>query len=292
MSKTNRPQFKIYSKLGLRLTEHPKVSSGKLGSKKWQALHSGLKRPSKDTEYGAMLSGKQRLNVFYGQIKEKQFHNLYLTAKTYEGNQTINFIKLLERRLDVILFRAKISPSFREIRQLIQHGHVTVNNNIVKTSSILLNKNDYFSFKETSLAFIKSISNRNYLEIPHNTDSVLKKKDTSFIKTMSRYKGNKLIVKTVLKKRVSEKTNKTAFTRLNISDSNFTLLKRLRQFKLTGVEEATTLYPIYFIPNYIEFNFNLMVGKLIGLPTETNIFFTMNPKLTSIMEYYKYKKKS
>ena len=170
MSKTNQPKFKIYSKLGLRLTDHPKIFLKKLGSKKWQSLYSNSKQPRKDTEYGAMLSAKQRLNLFYGQIKDKQFHTLYNNAKAYEGNQTINFIKLLERRLDVVLFRAKIAPSFREIRQLIQHGHVKVNDKVVKISSLILNKNDFFSFKATSLNFVKSKSSRYFSQIVNDNN--------------------------------------------------------------------------------------------------------------------------
>ena len=49
---------------------------------------------------------------------------------------------------------------------------------------------------------------------------------------------------------------------------------------------------ILFVPNYIEFNSDLTLGKLVSLPTEDNICLPMNPKLTNIMEFYKYKKKS
>ena len=181
-----------------------------------------------------MLSAKQRLNLFYGQIKEKQFHNLYKKAKFYEGNQTMNFVKLLERRLDVILFRAKVSPSFHEIRQFIQHGHVKVNNRIVKTSSFLLKKNDSFSFKRSSRDFIKSKS-KTYLS------------------------------KLVKSPRIKKPSLSTSF----FTDNS-----------------------ILFTPNYLEFNYDLMIGKLTDLPRETSICFPMNPKLTNIMEYYKYKKKT
>jgi small subunit ribosomal protein S4 len=238
MSKTNQPKFKIYSKLGLRLTDHPKIFLKKLGSKKWQSLYSNSKQPRKDTEYGAMLSAKQRLNLFYGQIKDKQFHTLYNNAKAYEGNQTINFIKLLERRLDVVLFRAKIAPSFREIRQLIQHGHVEVNNKVVKISSLILNKNDFFSFKATSLNFVKSKSSRYFSQI--------------------------------------------------VNDNNVQAIN----WSLKSYNARKHNNSILFVPNYIEFNSDLMLGKLVSLPTEDNICLPMNPKLTNIMEYYKYKKKS
>ena len=236
MSKINQPKFKIYSKLGHRLTDHPKLFSGKPSSKKWRILQSDRKRPRKDSEYGVMLSAKQRLNLFYGQIKDKQLHTLYTNAKNYDGNQTINFIKLLERRLDVVLFRAKIAPSFREIRQLIQHGHVNVNNKVVKVSSFILNKNDAFSFKQTSLDLVKSKSSKYFSQIVNNNT-----------------------------------------LEINWSHKSYNTYKRN--------------YSILFIPNYIEFNSDLMLGKLVSLPTENNICLPMNPKLTNIMEYYKYKKK-
>ena len=117
MSKRNTPKFKIYSKFGSKLTDHPKLTSSKLKSKKWQFLFSSNRRPRKETEYGSVLRAKQRLNAFYGGINNKQLTTLFIKAGQYKGNQTINFIKLLERRLDVFLFRSKLSPSLHEIRQ-------------------------------------------------------------------------------------------------------------------------------------------------------------------------------
>lgn len=234
MSKVNKPKFKVYSKLGLRLTDHPKLSSNKLGAKKWQTLYSNSRRPRKDTEYGAMLSAKQRLKVFYGQIKDKQFHSLYKSAKGYQGNQTVNFIKLLERRLDVILFRSKIAPSFREIRQLIQHGHIEVNNKTVRTASYLLNKGDFFSIKSSSQELVKAKSSRYFSHIVNN-NKISKKDD---------------------------------------------------------LQSLFSRNPILFVPNYLEINYDLLIGKLVSMPEVSDICFPMNPRLNNIMEYYKYKKKS
>ena len=76
MSKVNKPKFKIHSKLGTKLTDHPKLTSQKLTAKKWQSLYSSNRRPRKETEYGSLLQAKQKLKAFYGCSSDKQFTNL------------------------------------------------------------------------------------------------------------------------------------------------------------------------------------------------------------------------
>jgi small subunit ribosomal protein S4 len=233
MAKVNKPKFKIYAKLGTNLTDHPKLTSNKLTSKKWQFLFSSKRKPKKQTEYGSILQAKQRLKTFYGCPNNKQFTNFFIKANRYKGNQTINFIKLMERRLDIVLFRSKVSPSLQEIRQFIQHGHFLLNGSVVKTSSIILNKNDIISVNSNSIDFIK---------------------------------------------------NKVNFYFSSLINNN----KLQKNLKLNQVIETN---PLLFTPNYIEFNYYLMEGQLIELPTVENICYSFNPDLTALTEYYKYKKK-
>ena len=61
MSRRITPKYKIYSKLGINLTNHPKISSGKLSARKWQNAYSLNRRPRKESEYGVLLQAKQRL---------------------------------------------------------------------------------------------------------------------------------------------------------------------------------------------------------------------------------------
>jgi small subunit ribosomal protein S4 len=233
MSKVTIPKFKIYSKLGTKLTDHPKLTSQKLKSKKWQFLLSSNRRPRKETEYGSILQAKQKLKAFYGCPSDKQFRNIFIKAGDYKGNQTINFIKLMERRLDIFLFRSKISPSLGEIRQFIQHGHFSVNDSLVTIPSMLLNKNDSIKVNIKSMDLIK---------------------------------------------------NKTSTYYSNLINSN-NISKKLK------LNQVINQQPILFTPNYIEFNYYLMEGKLIDTPDVKNICYPFNPNLTSLMEYYKYKKK-
>ena len=170
MSKVNTPKFKIYSKLGTKLTDHPKITSQKLKSKKWQFLLSANRRPRKETEYGSILQAKQKLKAFYGCPSDKQFTNVFVKAGQYRGNQTINFIKLMERRLDVILLRSKISPCLGEIRQFIQHGHFYVNGSLVTKPSLLLNKNDFINVNINSIDLIKNKINTYYSKLILNNN--------------------------------------------------------------------------------------------------------------------------
>jgi small subunit ribosomal protein S4 len=233
MSKVNIPKFKVYSSLGIKLTDHPKLTSQKLRSKKWRLLFSPNRRPRKETEYGLMLQAKQKLRTFYGCTSDKQFTNTFIKAGYYKGNQIINFIKLMERRLDVILLRSKISPSVVEIRQFIQHGHFSLNNSLIKTPSLLLNKNDFIKVNPQSIDLIKNKVSDYYLNLINN---------------------NKISTKLTLNQIINKQ-------------------------------------PILFIPNYLEFNHDLMEGKLINTPDVENICYSFNPDLTSLMDYYKYKLK-
>ena len=169
MSKRKIPKFKVYSKFGTQLTDNPKINPSKLQRKKWQLALSTRRQPRKETEYGSVLRSKQRLNAFYGSIQNKQLTNLFVSAGKYTGNQTLNFIKLLERRLDIFLFRAKLSPSLHEIRQWIQHGHFFLNGSSVKTASVNLSKGDIISVRPDSLRFLKnkvtSYSSQNVLNL-------------------------------------------------------------------------------------------------------------------------------
>ena len=85
---------------------------------------------------------------------------LYKSAKKAKGNTGVNFLKLLERRLDSVLFRMRFANSFEEIRQFITHKHILVNGKVVNSPSYLIKDGDIVSVKQESFDFIrKSILN-------------------------------------------------------------------------------------------------------------------------------------
>ena len=76
---------------------------------------------------GIQLRAKQKLKGYYGDITEKQFKKNYTEASAMKGDASQNLIGLLERRLDMVVYRAKFAPTIWAARQLVSHGHVRVN---------------------------------------------------------------------------------------------------------------------------------------------------------------------
>ena len=83
-------------------------------------------------------------------MNERQFRNVYRKALKKKGNTTENFIGLLERRLDTVIYRAKFALTVFSARQLINHGHIKVNGKKVKISSFLVTEKDTIEIKNKS----------------------------------------------------------------------------------------------------------------------------------------------
>ena len=109
----------------------------------------GLNRRMKFSEYGIQLREKQKVKRIYG-LLESQFHSYFVTANNQKGVTGENLIKLLERRLDNVIFRLGFAPSRKAARQLLLHRHFLVNGKIVNIPSYLLKPGDVISVKEKS----------------------------------------------------------------------------------------------------------------------------------------------
>ena len=90
------------------------------------------------------------MKSYYGNINERQFRNVYRKAIKKRGNTTENLVGILERRLDTVIYRAKFAPTVFSARQLINHGHFSVNKKKVNISSYLVNEEDLIEVKEKS----------------------------------------------------------------------------------------------------------------------------------------------
>lgn len=111
----------------------------------------GDAKPKKKTEYGTQLAEKQKLRFTYG-LSEKQFRRFFLIAKADKEKSTgLALFQLLESRLDNLVYRMGFAKTRRQARQLVTHGHVTVNGKKVDIPSYLCSINDVISFKEASL---------------------------------------------------------------------------------------------------------------------------------------------
>ena len=102
------------------------------------------------SDYGIQLFAKQKLRFYYGDLTEKQFRKIYEKASRIKGDTSEILIELLERRLDAIVYRMKFVPTIFAARQLVNHGHVKVNNKRVNIPSYTVKDGDEISIKEQS----------------------------------------------------------------------------------------------------------------------------------------------
>ncbi|MFI8606519.1 30S ribosomal protein S4 [Cellulophaga baltica] len=115
--------------------------------------HGNARRRGKKSEYAVQLMEKQKAKYTYG-ILEKQFRNIFATAKRKEGVTGEILLQLCECRLDNVVFRMGVSNSRSGARQLVSHRHITVNGELVNIPSYSLKAGDVVGVREKS----KSIS--------------------------------------------------------------------------------------------------------------------------------------
>ncbi len=109
----------------------------------------GRTRRAKLTEYGVQLREKQKMRRIYG-LLERQFANTYEKALRMKGVTGENLLRLLERRLDNIVYRLGFAPSRNAARQLVRHRHFTVNDRLVDIPSYLVKTGDVIKVREKS----------------------------------------------------------------------------------------------------------------------------------------------
>jgi small subunit ribosomal protein S4 len=173
MTKRIRAKHKIDRRLGQNIWGRSKSPLNKRESRPGQ---HGERRAGKLSDYGQQLRAKQKLKGYYGNIGERQFNSIYKEASAMKGSTSEQLIGLLERRLDAVVYRAKFVPTVFAARQIVSHGHITVNGRKVNVASFRCRVGDVIEMKEKSrqltvvLEAIKS-SERDvpdYIEVDHN----------------------------------------------------------------------------------------------------------------------------
>ena len=134
------------------------VSPAAMGYNKTSNKNPGGQRRSKKSEYATQMTEKQKVKFVYG-IQEKQFRNYYEKAARHEGNTGENLLSIVETRLDNVVYRLGFANSRRQARQLVSHGHFTVNGNRVNVPSYLVKTGDVVAVceKSASNAFFKAL---------------------------------------------------------------------------------------------------------------------------------------
>ena len=134
------------------------VSPAAMGYNKTSNKHPGGQRRAKKSEYATQLTEKQKVKLVYG-IQEKQFRNYYEKASRMTGNTGEELLTLVERRLDNVVYRLGFANSRRQARQLVNHGHFTVNGIRVNVPSFLVKTGDVVAVCEKSVSnnFFKAL---------------------------------------------------------------------------------------------------------------------------------------
>ncbi len=140
------PKSKISRKFGEPIFGTDKV----LEKKNYPPGQHGMARKRKKvSEYGTQLSEKQKAKSTYG-VLEKQFHRTFEEAARMGGITGENLLKLLEARLDNVVFRLGLAPTRAGARQLVVHRHITVNGAVLNVPSYSLKIGDVISVREKS----------------------------------------------------------------------------------------------------------------------------------------------
>jgi|TARA_B100000123_G_C25645946_1_gene390987 small subunit ribosomal protein S4 len=181
MTKRLNSKHKVDRRLKVNLWGRPKSP---FNTRAYPPGQHGQTKSSKPSDYGIQLQAKQKLKCYYGNMNEKQFRNMYKKAIMKKGDTAENLIGLLERRLDAVIYRSKLSNTIFSSRQLINHGHVRVNGKKVNISSYQVKEEDSIEIREKSkqLALIDIALANKEREVPEYLQLDEKNKKVKFVR--------------------------------------------------------------------------------------------------------------
>ena len=182
MTKRLNSKHKVDRRLKVNLWGRPKSPFNSRGYPPGQHGQSASKK--KPSNYGIQLEAKQKLKSYYGNINERQFRNIYKKAIMKKGDTAENLIGFLERRLDAVVYRAKLSTTIFSARQLINHGHVKVNGKKVNIGSYVVKEEDSIEIRDKSkqLAIIDIALANKERETPEYIQMDEKNKKLKFVR--------------------------------------------------------------------------------------------------------------
>lgn len=163
MARYTGPSWKISRRLKFSILEN-----GKELQKRAYAPGQHGQRRVKLSEYGLQLQEKQKVRNVYG-MNEKQFYNTFVKAGKLPGKHGVNFLIMLESRLDNLVYRLGLATTRRQARQLVNHGHIVVDGNKVDIPSYLCKPGQTIALKETSkgLAIVKEALENTVARAPY-----------------------------------------------------------------------------------------------------------------------------
>ncbi len=177
MTKRTSAKYKIDRRMGENIWGRPKSPVNK---REYGPGQHGQRRKNKLSDFGTQLRAKQKLKGYYGDLTEKQFRKIFAEAERVKGDTGEMLVGLLERRLDAVVYRAKLVPTVFAARQFVNHGHVTVNGQRVNIASYRVKEGDLIEVRQKSkqMALVLeavALTERDvpdYLEVDHSKMTV------------------------------------------------------------------------------------------------------------------------
>ena len=154
MSKIKYSKFRLSRRVGHTIHGHPQDA---INFRNYFCGQHGQTSIRKNSEYATQLIAKQSIK-FHHNITEKQLHKYYIMASNMKGDANENLNVLLNRRLDITVFRLGVVPTMYSACQMVSHGHILVNGKRVNVRSYLLKEGDVISLsnKAKEFEFVKA----------------------------------------------------------------------------------------------------------------------------------------
>jgi small subunit ribosomal protein S4 len=182
MTKRTTSKYKLDRRMGENIWGRNKSPINK---RNYGPGQHGQRKSRKLSDYGTQLHAKQKLKGYYGNITERQFRGYYEEASRKTGDTGEMMIGLLERRLDAVVYRAKFVPTPFSARQLVSHGHVSVNGKRVTIASYLVKEGDTIELrsKAKDMALVLESVKSPEREVPDYIEADHGKMSAKFLRT-------------------------------------------------------------------------------------------------------------
>jgi ribosomal protein S4 len=257
-------KFNLYSfKLRFRLLNKNKV------------INSNIKK--KSSEFGALLHAKQSLRFFYGNLRERQFYNYYkkvLNNFSFSSTSFLyQFLFILERRLDIVLFRARFVTNINQARLFILHNHVKINSKIINKVGYLVKVGDIIEvnakLKKTIYSFLSSSISLMFSFLSNSFSSIENKNNLNFF-----YKY--YLCSSYERRQLSSFFLSALFLRKKVETYN-------NEKKLFFILKTDKLF---LFPNWLEINYKLLKIVYIKNLKNQDIVYPFKFNMYDLLHFY------
>jgi small subunit ribosomal protein S4 len=184
VTKRTSAKYKIDRRMGENIWGRAKSPVNK---REYGPGQHGQRRKNKLSDFGTQLRAKQKLKGYYGDLTEKQFRKIFAEAERVKGDTGEMLVGLLERRLDAVVYRAKLVPTIFAARQFVNHGHVMVNGKRVNIASYRVKEGDVIEVRQKSkqMALVLEAVQLTERDVPDYMEVDHSKMIVTFVRTPS-----------------------------------------------------------------------------------------------------------